>query len=434
MLYFTSRGRLGASAISLLVVIALLGAAPATGAGTERLSLAVAVSRALEEGYAARIARLTTGGARDTHLEMRGSYLPQLSVTSAAGWSNRRDEKLIALDKSGKFQTYDIASIGSKEGSFNVYIEQLLFDLERWRLIGREEIAVEAAGVAELQEREGVAYDVTRKFTQVVRLQRLEDVAQQQVADARWLDEQARKLYEVGQALETERGLAALHLDESEIVARMRSAEANDARAALWLAIAAGESNSPELRILELRRRMEEASVSAAKARRLPTVGFRAGYVYFGTDDREGLYRDEVRVGLAIEVPIFDGFQARHGIAAARKRAEIARLRHRSLLDRKRLRVRELIRQFEMAGLRQGLAERRETVAREEQRLVDLRLQAGRERLREALTAREEAVRDAAAAADARFARIDLWTELQHERGRLTDAILGSSAGSPSAP
>jgi len=392
---------------------------------------------------------------------MRGSYLPQLSVTSAAGWSNRRDEKLIALDKSGKFQTYDIASIGSKEGSFNVYIEQLLFDLERWRLIGREEIAVEAAGVAELQEREGVAYDVTRKFTQVVRLQRLEDVAQQQVADARWLDEQARKLYEVGQVLETERGLAALHLDESEIVARMRSAEANDARAALWLAIAAGEeaetpisvaaeslpefgtipmegeevvSNSPELRILELRRRMEEASVSAAKARRLPTVGFRAGYVYFGTDDREGLYRDEVRVGLAIEVPIFDGFQARHGIAAARKRAEIARLRHRSLLDRKRLRVRELIRQFEMAGLRQGLAERRETVAREEQRLVDLRLQAGRERLREALTAREEAVRDAAAAADARFARIDLWTELQHERGRLTDAILGSSAGSPSAP
>jgi outer membrane protein TolC len=461
MLYFTSRGRLGASAISLPVVIALLGAAPATGAGTERLSLAVAVSRALEEGYAARIARLTTGGARDAHLEMRGSYLPQLSVTSAAGWSNRRDEKLIALDKSGRFRTYDIASMGSSEGSFNVYIEQLLFDLERWRLIGREEIAVEAAGVAELQEREGVAYDVTRKFTQVVRLQRLEGVARQQVVDARWLDEQARKLYEVGQALETERGLAALHLDESEIVARMRSAEADDARAALWLAIAAGEeaetpisvvaeslpevgtiamegeevvSNSPELRILELRRRMEEASVSAAKARRLPTVGVRAGYAYFGTDDRGDLYKDEVRVGLAVEIPIFDGFQARHGIAAARKRAEIARLRHRSLLDRKRLRVRELIRQFEMAGLRQGLAERRETVAREEQRLVDLRLQAGRERLREALTAREEAVRDAAAAADARFARIDLWTELQHERGRLTDAILGSSAGSPSAP
>jgi outer membrane protein TolC len=281
------------------------------------------------------------------------------------------------------------------------------------------------------------------------------------VADARWLDEQARKLYEVGQALESERGLVALHLDESEIVARMRESEADDARAALWLAIAAGEeaempisvaaeslpelgtmpmegeevvSNSPELRVLELRRRMEEASVSAAKARRLPTVGVRAGYAYFGTDDRGDLYKDEVRVGLAIEVPIFDGFQAKHGIAAARKRAEIARLRHRSLLDRKRLRVRELMRQFEMAGLRQGLAERRETVAREEQRLVDLRLQAGRERLRDALAARQEAVRDAGAAADARFARIDLWTELQHERGRLTDAILGAGAESPSPP
>ena len=96
--------------------------------------------------------------------------------------------------------------------------------------------------------------------------------------------------------------------------------------------------------------------------------------------------------------------------------------------------MRELIRQLEMADLRQGRAERRETVAREEQRLVDLRLQAGRERLRDVLDVREETARDAGAAADARFARIDLWAELQHERGRLTDAILGSSAGSPSAP
>ncbi len=96
--------------------------------------------------------------------------------------------------------------------------------------------------------------------------------------------------------------------------------------------------------------------------------------------------------------------------------------------------MRELSRQLETAGLRLTLAERREATAREEQRLVDLRLQAGRERLMEALDAREETARDAGEAADARFARIDLWTELQHERGRLTDAILGRSAGSPSAP
>ena len=461
MLYSVMCRRLLATAVSFLVVIALLGAAPAMGAGTERLSLAVAVSRALEEGYTARIARLTTGGARDAHLEMRGRYLPQLSVTSAAGWSNRRDEKLIALDKSGQFRTYDIASMGSSEGSFNVYLEQLLFDLERWRLIEREEIAAEVAQVAELQEREGVAYDVTRKFTQVVRLQRLEDVARRQVVDARWLDEQARKLYEVGQALESERGLVALHLDESEIVARMRESEADDARAALWLAVAGGAqsempisvaaeslpelgtipmegeeivSNSPELRVLELRRRMEETSVSAANARRLPTVGFRAGYAYFGTDDRADLYQDEVRVGLAIEIPIFDGFQAKHGIAAARKRAEIARLRHRSLLELKSLRVSELARQLQTASLRLTLADRREAAAREEQRLIDLRLQAGRERLKEALAVREEAARDAGAAVDARFARIDLWTELQHEKGRLTDAILGANAEPSSAP
>jgi outer membrane protein TolC len=461
MRHSTPRGRLAAAAASSLLIIALAGAAPDARAGAERLSLAVAVSRALEEGYAARIASLATGGARDAHREVRGSYLPQLSVTSAAGWSNHRDEKLVALDESGEFREYDISSLGSDEGAFNVYLEQLLFDLERWRLIEREEIAAEAARVSELQERESVAYDVTRKFTEVVRLERLGDLAQQQVADARWLDEQARKLYEVGQVLESERGLAALHLDESEILARMRAAEADAARAALWLAIAGGEpsetaisvaaeslpelgavgaeeeealSSSPELRVLELRRSMEEASVSAASARRLPTVGVRAGYANFGTDDRGDLYKDEVRVGLAVEVPLFDGFQARYGIAAAKKRAEIARLRHRSLLDRKRLRVRELTQQLEMAELRRTLAERREAAAREDQRLVDLRLQAGREELKEALAAREETARDAGEAADARFAGIDLWAELQHERGRLTDAILGASSGSPVAP
>jgi outer membrane protein TolC len=447
--------------VLLPLVVALLGVAPAIGAGTERLSLAEAVSRALEEGYAARIARLEAGGARDTHLEMRGSYLPQFYVTSAAGWSNQREEKLIALDRSGQFRRYDIASIGSTEGSFNLYIEQLLFDLERWRLIGREEIAAEAARVAELQERESIAYDVTRRFTRVVRLQRLSDLAARQVADARWLDEQARKLYEVGQLLESEVQLVALHLDEAVVAEQMRVAEADDARAALWLAVSGGPqaetpisvaeeslpelgtipmeneelvSGSPELRVLELRQRMEEATVSAASARRLPTVGVRAGYAYFGTDDRGDLYKDEVRIGLAIEIPIFDGFQAKHGIAAAKKRAAIARLRHRSLLDRKRLRVRELNRLLETAELRLGLAERREAAAREQQRLADLRLRAGRERLTEVLHAREETARDAGAAAEARFTRVDLWAELQRERGRLADAILAAGAGSASTP
>jgi outer membrane protein TolC len=103
--------------------------------------------------------------------------------------------------------------------------------------------------VSELQERESVAYDVTRRFTEVVRLERLGDLARQQVADARWLDEQARKLYEVGQVLESERGLAALHLDESEILERMRAAEADTARAALWLAIAGGEPSETAISV-----------------------------------------------------------------------------------------------------------------------------------------------------------------------------------------
>lgn len=459
MLQISACSRLRLAAASSLAIVALSAAPAASRADREPLSLAAAVSRALEGGYTSRIARLEAGSADHVHQEMRGSYLPHLYLTSAAGWSNQREEKLVALDPGGRLREYDIASIGSSEGAFNVYLEQLVFDLEKWNQIEREELAAEAARVGELRDRERVAYDVARKFSRVARLERLRELALRQVADARWLDEQARKLYEVGQLLQSELGLVALHLDESEIVAQMRAAEADDARAALWLAVAGGGegempvsvaaeslpkigsvprqaeeslSSSPELRILELRRQMEEANVDAQSARRLPTVELRAGYAWFGSDDRGDLYQDEVRVGLAVEIPIFDGFQAKHGIAAARKRAEVARLRHRSLLERKRLRVRELARQLEMTSLRLTLAERREAAAREQRRLADLRMQAGRGRLKEVLDAREEAAHHAEGAARVRYDRFDLWAELQRERGRLTEAILGGPAGSPS--
>lgn len=458
-------GRLLPAAASLLVLAALLatpGAARAQSAGpTGELTLAEALSRALEDGYGAKIARLTTGQAEDSLREHRGVYLPQAYVSSGAGFSNRRKETLVALDGNFRVREYGIAALASDEGWFNFFVEQLLVDIRQWKLIEREKLAAEVARASESQERERLARDVSGKFAEVLRLQRLEELARVQAEEGRWLDTQAQQLLEVGRALESDRELVSLHLEEALLEAQARAAEAGDARAALWLAIAGEEpagaslrvsvnglpepepglhpegaegdvAGSPELQVLELRRRMEEASVSAASARRLPTLGLRAGYTNYGRD-RFDLFQDEWRVGIDFRMPLFDGFQARSAVTGALKGVEIARLRYQSMLEAKRTRVRELATQLETAAGRLRLAERRAESSRERQRLTDLKLRSQRATVEEALSARERKAADTREAANSFFNRFELWTALQYEMGRLSSAIL-ENASPPGAP
>ena len=210
------------------------------GAG-DGLTLASAVTRALQDGFVARIARLTSGQAEDAYKEMRGTYLPQLSVTSGAFYSNRQDETLIAFDQNLNIREFGISSLAANEGWLNVFVDQLVVDVKQWRLIEREKLGAEVAQIDEQQEHERVALDVTKKFAEVVRLQRQAEHAEAALEEARWLDEQAGTQFEAGNALETEREIAAVHLEQSEIDARVRQAEARDALAALWLAVAGPE-------------------------------------------------------------------------------------------------------------------------------------------------------------------------------------------------
>lgn len=442
----------------LVLLAVLLSLAPAGGSSAEDgLALSEAVSRALADGYSVRIAKLTTGQAEDGFRESRGSYLPHVYVTSGAGYSSRRKEKLVALDENFKVREYGLSALASDEGWLNVIVDQLVFDVRQLKTIQREKIAADVARVSEAQERERIAYDVTTRFADIVRLQILADEARAQAEQARRLDDLADNLLGAGRAVESERQLVALHLAEAEIDAQSRAAEAADARSALWVAITAGEqrggmtrvaggslpepkldlsaaeleeamSGSPEVRVLELRRRLEETNVGAASARRLPTLGFRAGYSHYGAD-RFDLFPDEWRVGIDLRVPIFDGFEAKSAISGAVKGAEIARLRYQSLLDSKRSRLRELARKLEAAETRLELARRRAAGAAERVRLTDLKLEASRSTLEQALSARERLVRDAQEATNAYFTRFDVWTALQYELGRLTVAVLGTSPG-----
>jgi outer membrane protein TolC len=174
---------------------------------------------------------------------------------------------------------------------------------------------------------------------------------------------------------------------------------------------------------------MEEAGVGAASARRLPTLGLRAGYSHYGTD-RFDLFKDEWRVGIDLRVPIFDGFEAKNAISSAVKGVEIARLRYHSLLENKRNRVRALSRKLDAAEQRLNLARRRAVSSKERQRLTDLRMQSERATVDQALSARERSVQDARAATNSYFSRFEIWTALLHEMGRLSAAVLGAG-GAP---
>lgn len=448
------RPRLRALRIGLAGVVALL----AGSAGAEEtMSLGEALTKALEHGDQARIARLETDRADAGFDEVRSGYLPQVGLTSEAGWSNRMDDTFTTVDPEGDANTYSLATIAPDRAWLNLYVTQTLLDLRKWREIEREQLATEVAQVAETGERDDVAYDVLTRYARVVQLQRKADVAEAGLRDSEWLADQAKSLHSAGRALEVDKNLVGLHRTDAELATRGWDAEIDSARAELWVALGEDEPlripvdpetlpnvdpegagygaveavpTAPELRILDLRRRMKDASVAAAKAGRLPTLKFVSGYAHYGPK-RYDAYKDEVWVGVDINVPIFDGFRSGSQIRGAEREAQIARIRYQQTLKEKRARVRELIRQLETGEARLDLARQRAEAAREQVRLADLNLKAERGDLRASVDARERETRLALDAIDAEFAQLESWALLQRELGRLTFSILGPVAAGP---
>ncbi len=451
-------------AVCLVAVAGLTASAARADEGP--LTLANAVSRALAGGAAARIARLEAHRATDAASEKRGAYLPQLGITSDAGWSNRYEETFKALapgatDVDPSTVTLGLATLGTDRGWLNIYVSQILFDLKQWKLIEREELMAEAAAVQETSERDDVAFEVLRRYVNLLGLQRKQALAHELLADAEWLREQGDHFFQAGRILEVEHTLAGLYLEEAELDAQTKVHEIAAAQADLWLAVGEGEppagtlslvpnslpridaaalaesaeadlKTAPELRILELRRRMDEVGVAAARAGRLPTLRFISGYTNYGPK-RFDNFTDELWVGINLEIPLFDGFQSRHAIRGAERGAEIARLRYQSTFERKRARVRELLKRLETSQRRLEIAERRSEAAREQQRLADVNLRAERGDLREALIAREQQIRFTREAIDSYFDQLVLWANLQREVGRLSQEILRSAAATPAA-
>ena len=439
----------------LLVAVVLHGwCCTSASAAGGRLTLAEAVGSALERGDAAQIAALEAAQAASAAGEERSAYLPHLYVTSGAGYSNRQNAKLRAVNAQGEEKVYGLRSLGASEGWINVEVEQLLFDLGNWRRIEQQSLAAEAARIGADERRDAVARDVVAAYTRVLRVEQLHAVAVERARQAQWLDEQAARLLNAGRAVPTERQQAALAAGEATLEADTRAAELADARGALKVAIGdpvrdvsaldpasvprpdapAGDLTSdaalaatPALQVLDLRKRVEERGLAAARAGRYPTVGMRAGYSNFGPN-RYDNYPDEASVNLAFRLPLFDGNRTSHAVAGASAAVEIAERRYRATLEEKRARVRALSDRLTTGRVRTELAERRADLGRERVRLADLNLQAERGSLSDGIAARDAFARDAAAAVEARWDRLDTWADLMLESGRLARAIVGSPA------
>jgi outer membrane protein len=454
----------GAVGVALLSVALTATAAPdelptATAVPDDRLTLGEAITKALSEGVEARIAHLEADRAGHAVGETRANYLPQVGLSSDAGWSNRYDETFTAQDQAGQWREYGLATLAADRAWLRFHVSQILLDLKQWREIEREQLAAEAALVTETRDRDEVAYEVTRRYARLVALERKASLDQEQIERARGLDVQAGHLFDAGRTLELDRQLVRLHVTDAELEARSHEQDIAMARADLWLAIGEAEplrvplepdslptvdpydagygaveavAQAPELRILELRRRMQEASVSAARAGRLPTMKFVSGYSHYGPK-RYDAYEDEIWVGVDIQVPIFDGFRSGHAIAGAEREAEIARLRYQQALQQKRARVADLVRRLETGQQRLELAREREAASEEQVRLADLNLRAERGDVSSAVAANERQARFAQEVIDAEFGQVELWTALQRELGRLTFQVLGPIASAPTA-
>ena len=128
--------------------------------GGTGLTLAEAVAGALQHGDDAHLAGLEAAQAADGLGEERSSYLPHLAVTSGAGYSNRQNEKLRAVNAQGVEKVFQLQSLGARDGWLNVEVEQLLFDLGQWRRIEQRALAAEAAQTAVDERRDMIARDV----------------------------------------------------------------------------------------------------------------------------------------------------------------------------------------------------------------------------------------------------------------------------------
>jgi len=432
--------------IAACVVSASVAAPQAHGASA--LALRSAVERALRDGPAARIARLESEQAGNEASAAESIYWPRAEVSSQAGYSNRLNERFEAVNAAGDVRRYGLATIGSSEGWFNFSVSQVLFDLARWTDARRAGFEAEVAALARAQRFEAVSYDVLEMYVGIVRLEALIARQRERINRLQGFDARAASLLSAGRSLGSEREEVALYLRESRLELQAREDECAGARRGLALLLGAdgaetlpplaestlpdvGEGiaqplvqveTAPDVRLLAVRRKIEELRLESLQASKYPTVALGAGYSHYGAK-RFDNFADELRVGVDFRMPVFDGFRTVRSEAGATNAVSAARLRHESLIASKRVQLQNLGSQLAAAQRGVHLLAERQHLGEERIRLAELALDTQRGSLGVAIVARREVDRVVDAIVAARFEPILLWGALLREAGQLAATL-----------
>lgn len=435
-----------------MVALCIVAPAPLRAVSAATLTLTEAVGRALAAGATARLARLERERAAAAAAAAASIYWPRAGVSSQAGYTNRLDERIEAIDADGNVREYGLGSLASNEGWFNFVVSQVVFDLARWKQAESAQLEAEVAALREAHEHESASFAVLEAYVEALRATNLLERQRERLARIEAFDARAAALLEAGRCLAGERSEVGLYLAEARLELRAREARAASARSALalllgaeapdWDAVDADLSRlgpgdfalpldridaAPELRLLAVRREIERLNIDAARAGRYPVVALGGGYTNYGAY-RYDNFVDELRVGIDFQMPLFEGFRSSHEIAGAQKALAAADVRFESLRSAKRVRIEALAAGLDAAERAATLLQERERLGAERVRLATVALDSQRGSVPVALAAQRESDASGDAGVAARLQPVLLRGEILREAGQLT-RVLREPAG-----
>ncbi len=342
------------------LLLALAVATPLVAAAApitldEALALAAQQSRDLD---------IAKADARLASADGLGSWqgvLPRLDLTTSAARQYFGPSKVGRVDPvTGGIVPSNLGATDYNAYSFGLQFTQPIFDLGAFRRISQARASERAAGLGWDESRLSVAFDVTRRFYELVKAERTLQVLEKSAQRSAELVERSDALYAAGRAQKIDTFSARVNLGNDRIQVAQGQTRLVLARADLALALgqpgdtdvqvvspagvegtALPSGEPPPLEVLMARARERrpslaaaraqveaaEASVSAARSSYLPVLSAQASYSRSGQEaldgnGSDGVFGDPSRnysasAGLLLRWNLFAGRSTEAGLARA---------------------------------------------------------------------------------------------------------------------
>jgi outer membrane protein TolC len=352
--------------LARFVAIALAAALAAPALAETPITLDDALARAARANPDLAVAREDAATARADVTASRAGVLPRLDLTSSFGhtFTGRAAEpRLIPNPITGELDELGAAS-DDEAYSLGLQLSQPLFDWEVFRDVGRASSQARAAGRQLDEASLSVAFEVARRFYELLRAERTLAVLEGTAARSEELVARADALFAAGRSPRSETFTARVNLGNDRIAVEAQRARVDVARSGLAQVL--GESAPPDLTavptpsvsgppaaappppleaVLETARARRpalaaqaalvdaaDAAVSGAKGGYLPTVRAQASYGRQGQELYKdgGVYADpseeyQATAQVVLSWNLFEGRRTAATVARAESSARRAR-------------------------------------------------------------------------------------------------------------